>query len=140
VVYSSPYDAFIGPSTLGGFVGRETIDDVPCVKLDYADDLVEVSLWLPASGPALPRRLEIVYKKAAAPLITQVNFTNWKLDVPVTDATFAFRPPAGRDPVEFPEFVTALVSRIVPLEPQAASPAGPETKTASKPAARKTVQ
>jgi hypothetical protein len=106
------------------------------VKLDYADDLVEVRLWLPALGPALPRRLEIVYKKAAAPLTTQVNFTNWKLEVPVTDATFAFRPPAEQGRVEFPEFVTSLVSRIVPLERQAASPPAPEAKTASEPAAR----
>jgi hypothetical protein len=83
VVCSSPYDAFIGSSTRGGLVARKTLGDVPCVKLDYADDLVEVRLWLPASGPTLPRRIELVYKRALPPLVSQLDFTSWKLDVPV---------------------------------------------------------
>ncbi len=33
VVYSVPYEAFVGPSTKGGFVGRETIDGVSCARL-----------------------------------------------------------------------------------------------------------
>jgi hypothetical protein len=135
VVYSSPYDAFIGSSTRGGFAGRETIDGVPYVKLDYADDLVEVRLWLPTSGPALPRRLEIVYKQALTPLVTQLNFTSWQLDVPVTDAMFAFQPPADRDPIEFGDFVTGVVSRTLPSGQQAASPAAPGAKPAGEPAA-----
>ena len=93
VVYSSPYDAFIGSSTKGGLVGRETIDGVPCVKLDYADQWVQVTLWLPDSGPALPRRLALVYKKSPTPLTTEITFTSWNLDATATDATFAFRPP-----------------------------------------------
>ena len=136
VVYSSPYDAFIGPSTRGGLVARETIDGVRCAKLDYADGFVELRLWLPSSGPTLPRRLEIVYKQAPVPLITQLNFTNWKLDVPVNDAMFAFQPPAGSNAIEFPNFVAATVSRIVPGEQQAVSPAVLDSKPAGEPAAR----
>ena len=64
VVYSSPYDAFIGSSTKGGLVGRETIDGVPCAKLDYADEWVQVTLWLPdfrpgAAPPARARLQEV---------------------------------------------------------------------------------
>ena len=136
VVYSSPYDAFIGSSTGGGLVGRETIDGVPCVKLDYADAVVEVRLWLPPSGPALPRRVEIVYKQAPTPLTAQLDFTSWKLDVPVTDATFAFQPPRGDGPVEFGDFVAGLVSRVMPAGSQAASSEASGAKAAGEPAAR----
>ena len=136
VVYSSPYDAFIGSNSKGGFVARETIDGVSCAKLDYADDLVDVRLWLPTSGPTLPRRIEIAYKKAATPLVSQLNFTSWKLDVPVADAMFTFQPPASHDKIEFGDFVTMLDSRIIPAEERAASAATPEAKPAGQPAAR----
>jgi hypothetical protein len=117
VVYSSPYDAFIGSSTQGGLVGRETIDDVPCVKLDYdADAWVQLTLWLPTAGLALPRQLEIVYKQAPTPLAVQLHFTRWQLDVPVTDETFAFRPPVGYAPVEFGALVAGLLAHIIPSE------------------------
>ena len=124
VVYSSPYDAFIGSSTKGGFVGRETIDGVECVKLDYADDFVQVTLWLPASGPVLPRQLALVYKKSPTPLAVELTFTNWKLDAPVTDTAFAVQPPAGHAPTEFGDFTAGLVSRLVPLpQPAVGKPA-----------------
>ena len=131
VVYSSPYDAFIGSSTRGGFVKRETIDGVECARLDYGDEFVEVRLWLPVSGPALPRRLELVYKKAATPHLSQVNFTSWTLDAPVSDATFAFQQPRGREPDEFGNFVAGLFSRIVPSAQPAASPAVSGAKPAT---------
>ncbi|HZD49093.1 MAG TPA: DUF2092 domain-containing protein [Silvibacterium sp.] len=136
VVYSSPYDAFIGKTTKGGFVGRETIDGVSCVKLDYADEYVEVRLWLPASGPALPRRLEIDYKRAPIPLTSHVDFKNWKLDLPVTDATFAFQPPAGHAPVEFGDFVDGMRLGTISLgRRDTGSPPAPGTKPVGAPAA-----
>jgi hypothetical protein len=132
VVSSSPYDAIIGTSARGGLVAWETIDRVPCAKLDYSDAFVEVRLWLPKSGPALPRRLEIIYKQAPIPLVSQLNFTNWKLDVPITSAVFTFQPPAGHDPVQFGDLVSVLVSRTMPSELQASS----DGKPASEPTAR----
>jgi hypothetical protein len=137
VVYSSPYDAFIGSNARGGLVARETIDGVPCVKLDYADDLVDVRLWLPTSGPTLPRKIELVYKKRGpTQLISQLNFTNWKLDVPVTDAMFTFQPPANHGQVEFRDLVDELDSRILPSDRQGPSTATPGAKPVSGPAAR----
>lgn len=132
VVSASPYDAIIGNSAQGGLVAWETIDRVPCAKLDYADAFVEVKLWLPKSGPTLPRRVEIVYKQAPVPLVSQLNFTNWNLDAPITDAAFTFQPPLGRDPVQFGDLVSVMVSRTVPSEVQASS----DGKPAREPVAR----
>jgi len=124
VVSSSPSDALIGSNARGGLVAWETIDQVPCAKLDYADAFVEIRLWLPKSSPELPRRLEIVYKHAPIPLVSQLNFTNWKLDAPVTDATFTFQPPAGRNPVVFRDLVSVLVLSSLPAEVRAAASDG----------------
>lgn len=132
VVYSSPYDAFIGSTARGGLVGRETISGVPCVKLDYADAVVEMRLWLPASGPALPRRVEIVYKQSPTPLTQHLDFSDWKLDTPVADQTFAFQPPAGKRPLPFGDFVAGVKSRIIPPAQEAPPAAG--AKPAGAPA------
>ena len=130
VMYASPYDAYLGKNSKGGFVGRETIDGVSYAVVDYADDFVGVKLWIPSKGPALPRRLEITYKKAPMPLESKVDFTNWKLDVPVTDAMFAFQAPAGRAPIDFSDFVAALYGGTAP------SPATSGGSAPGTPAAR----
>ena len=130
VMYKSPYDAYLGKNSKGGFVGRETIDGVSYAVVDYADDFVEVKLWIPSKGPALPRRLEITYKKAPMPLTSKVDFTNWKLDVPVTDAMFTFQPPAGGSTVAFADFVAGMFGG------GAASPAASGTSAPATPAAK----
>jgi hypothetical protein len=136
LVSASPYDSIIGSSARGGLVSWGTIDQVPFAELDYADAVVGVKIWLPKSGPALPRRLEIRYKQSQIPLVTQLSFTNWKLDAPVPDATFAFQPPADRQPVMFSDLVSRMVSRTLPTEIQTTAPTASDGKAASGPAAR----
>lgn len=130
VMYKSPYDAYLGKDSKGGFVGRETIDGVSYAVVDYGDDVVGIKMWIPSSEPALPRRVEITYKKAPMPLMSRVNFLNWKLDVPVTDATFAFQPPAGGSTVAFADFVAAMFG------PTTTSPAAAAGSTPAAPAAK----
>jgi hypothetical protein len=130
VMYASPYDAYLGKNSKGGFVGRETIDGVSYAVVDYADDLVGVKLWIPSSGPPLPRRFEITYKKAPMPLASRVDFSNWKLDVPVTDAMFTFQPPVGGSTVAFADFVDGMYGAA------AAPPAASGANAPATPAAR----
>jgi hypothetical protein len=105
VVYSVPYDAFIGPNTRGGFVGRETIDGVECAHLSYADAHVGVQVWIPSSGQLLPRRVELVYKRVLGEPKARMDFTRWDLAPQVADSTFTFRPGAGSTTVAFEQFV-----------------------------------
>jgi hypothetical protein len=116
VVYASPYDAFIGRSTKGGFVGRETIEGLSYAKLEYADVFVDLRIWLSTTGSTLPRRVEIVYKRARTPLIQRLEFSNWKLDAPVADTTFSFQPPVGHGSVQFGKLIASVVSDLLPLE------------------------
>ena len=105
VVYSSPYDAFLGTNAEGGFAGRETIDGVECAELAYADDIVEVRIWIPTSGEVLPRRLRIVYKQVPGQPMSEMTFTSWNLDAEVEDGTFTFEPPQDYSLIAVEEFV-----------------------------------
>jgi hypothetical protein len=125
VVYSLPYEAFIGPETKGGFVGRETIDGVECAHLSYADTHVGVEVWIPSSGQPLPRRVEIVYKRVSGEPRARMDFTRWDLAPKVADATFTFQPRADTTKVAVEQFVATqfaqgrAASSIAPGAPDA---------------------
>jgi len=105
VVYSSPYDAFIGSDTRGGFIGREKIDGVECAELAYDDDFVEVRIWIPTSGEPLPRRLKIVYQQIPGQPFSEMTFTSWNLAAEVADEAFTFQPPQDFSRIAVEEFV-----------------------------------
>ena len=108
VVYSVPYDAFIGRSTKGGFVGRETIDGVECAHLKYTDEYIEVELWVPDSDPPLPRRVKLIYKLARGAPSALLDFTSWDLAPQIAKGTFAFQPSAASEQISFNQLTTRL--------------------------------
>ena len=111
VIYSLPYEAFVGRDTKGGFVGRETIDGIECAHLKYVDNLVDVEIWIPSSGQPLPRRVELVYKRAPGAPRARIDFTSWDLAPRVEDDdTFTFRPGEGPRQVAFEQLVTSMLS------------------------------
>jgi hypothetical protein len=110
VIYSAPYEAFIGRETKGGFAGRETIDGVACVRLSYTDEFVDVAVWLPASGQPLPRRVELVYKRALGAPKARIDFTNWDLAPKIADAMFRFAPDGGETQIAFEAMSAGLLS------------------------------
>ena len=124
VVYSVPYDAFIGRNTKGGFVGRETIDGVTCAHLSYGDDFVDVQVWIPSRGQSLPRRVVLVYKQAPGAPTARIDFTNWDLAPQIADGTFTFQPGEARRQVAFEQFVASLLSggHPSPVAPNASAP------------------
>jgi hypothetical protein len=106
VVYSSPYDALLGTSAEGGFVGRESVEGVECTALAYEDDFVEVRIWIPTSGPPLPRRLRILYKQMPGQPISELTFTSWSVGVDVDDETFTFSPDPDFSRIAVEEFIS----------------------------------
>jgi hypothetical protein len=119
VVYSVPYDAFIGRSTTGGFVGRESVQDVMCARLDFTDEFVDVRVWIPTSGQPLPRRVELVYKLSPGTPMARIDFTSWDLTPQIADETFDFQGGEAAKEVSFEQFTSRLLSGRDP----AASPA-----------------
>ena len=110
VIYKVPYDAFIGRNSKGGFVGRETIDGVKCARLSYGDEFVDVQVWVPSTGQPLPRRVQLVYKKAPGAPSARIDFTRWDLDPKIADGLFTFKPDEGTTPIAFEQFVAGLLS------------------------------
>jgi hypothetical protein len=110
VVYRVPYEAFIGRNTTGGFVGRETIDSVACARLAYTDEFVGVTVWIPTSGQPLPRRVELVYKRAPGAPRARIDFTKWDLAPQIPDGTFRFVPGDAATQVAFEDLTAALLS------------------------------
>jgi len=110
VIYSLPYEAFVGRDTKGGFVGRETIDGVECAHLAYVDNLVDVQIWIPSSGQPLPRRVELVYRQAPGAPKARIDFTSWNLAPRFADEVFAFRPGAAPQQVAFEQLVASMLS------------------------------
>jgi hypothetical protein len=125
VVYSVPYEAFIGRDTKGGFVGRETLDGVKCAHLAYADNFVEVQVWIPSSGQPLPRRVEIVYTQIPGTPKARIDFTSWDLAPRIADGTFVFQPGEAARQVVFAQFVGGLLSSGDPTSLAAPKPPAP---------------
>ena len=93
--YSSPYDALIGAKSTGGYVGRETIDGVPCLHVAYKHPAVDWDLWVPEKGDPLPKKFLIADKRSTRPKTTEMMFNRWTFGVEASDATFAPEVPAG---------------------------------------------
>ena len=129
VIYSVPYDAFVGRDTKGGFAGRETIDGVACARLAYTDDLVDVTVWLPTSGQPLPRRVELVYKRALGAPKARIDFANWDLAPTIAEDAFKFVSGDATTEVAFEEMSAGLLSgrAIATSAPKASGASGDAT-------------
>jgi hypothetical protein len=93
--YSSSYDSLIGPESTGGYVGRDTIDGVPCLHVAYQHPAVDWDLWVPEEGDPLPKKFRITDKASSRPRTTEVAFKTWTFGGAVADATFVPEVPAG---------------------------------------------
>ena len=129
VVYSVPYEAFLGRETKGGFAGRENLDGVPCVRLAYTDPAVDVQLWVPASGQPLPRRVELTYKRAPGAPKAHIDFLSWDLAPSVAEGTFTFSQGAATTEMAFQDLATGLLSGGRLARAAASAPAGSEATT-----------
>lgn len=118
-VYSSPFDALIGPDSTGGYVGRETVDGVPCVHVAYQHPAVDWDLWVADKGDPLPKKFRITDKTSGRPTTTEVAFNAWTLGVEVSDATFVAEVPAGYERIQL---VVGAAESPAPSEPEASSP------------------
>ncbi len=124
VVYGTPYDAFIGKTSVGGLAGREAIDGVECARLIYSDDLLDVHIWLPLTGQPLPRRVEFVYKYVTGAPRARIDFASWDLAPRIDDAMFTFTPGSATSQLAFEQFVGGLLSATPAAAAGGPAPAG----------------
>jgi hypothetical protein len=110
----APNKAFLTGVTSGRVVNTVTIDGAPYDHLFFFQPPgIELELWLPKTGQAVPRRLIVTYRTLPGQPNFIAEFSDWDFNIHPSDAEFVFQPPA--DAVQ------------VALEPPA-----PTTATASK--------
>jgi hypothetical protein len=117
-LYSSPYEALIGPDSTGGYVGRETVNGVECFRVAYKNPAAEWDLWVPAAGDPLPRRFRFVDLTLTPHKTVEIVFDRWELGAVTPDSVFAPAVPAG-----FERIPLAVQAESTPGEPT--SPAVP---------------
>jgi hypothetical protein len=96
----APNKAFLTGVTAGRVVGTVTIDGVPYDHLFFSQPPgIELELWLPKTGQAVPRRLIVTYRSLPGQPNFIAEFSDWNFDIHPSDAEFAFQPPAGAEQV-----------------------------------------
>jgi hypothetical protein len=107
----APNKAFLSGVTSGRVVNTVTIDGAPYDHLFFSQPPgIELELWLPKTGQALPRRLIVTYRSLPGQPYFIAEFSDWNLNVHPSDAEFVFQPPADAAQVALkplPETATA---------------------------------
>jgi len=92
----APNKAFLTGVTSGRVVNTVTIDGAPYDHLFFLQPPgIELELWLPKTGQAVPRRLIVTYRTLPGQPNFIAEFSDWNFDVHPSEADFVFQPPAG---------------------------------------------
>ena len=89
-----PKQSLLDARTTGGWQGREAIEGVECNVLAYQHPNVDFSIWIPASGDPLPKKLAISYKARRGQPKSTILFRDWNLSPQLSDETFARKVPS----------------------------------------------
>jgi hypothetical protein len=113
ILTSNPYEKLTSGLTKAVFIGRSAIAGVKVDHLAFTNEGVEWQIWV-GEEDHLPRLVSARYFDDAGEPDYTVEFFNWKLNEPVTDADFVFKNASGADKVEFRK-----PDNVRPYEPQA---------------------
>jgi hypothetical protein len=100
ILTSNPYEKLTGGLTKAIFVGRSTIAGVKTDHLAFTNEGVEWQIWV-AEEDHLPRLVNARYFEDATEPDYTIEFFNWKLNEPVSDADFVFRNTSNAAKVDF---------------------------------------
>lgn len=101
LLYSDPYQALMEDVVSGRYVDDEPIGNRLCHHLAYRGHETDWQIWIDAGPRALPCRFEITSKNVVGRPEFSVDLFNWRLDPPLPNQMFAFRPPPGAARISF---------------------------------------
>lgn len=105
VIVGDPYKNFSEGLTSAFVAGQSTVvGDAVTDMVAISKGNVEAELWIGVND-GLPRMIRAIYPNDPAKPRYEIEFSNWKLDPPVTAADFAFAPPdkAARQELGHPD-------------------------------------
>jgi Predicted periplasmic protein len=108
VLYSSPYDSFMGPDTSGKYVKLTKIEGKSCHELAFKNPILNWVMWIADGETPLLCKLEIQYKHDYGKPKISMTFLDWNLNAQIAETQFTHVPPAdfrrikiiGRVPLE----------------------------------------
>ena len=101
ILWPDVFPLMIHGVTFATVVDKEVIGGVTCEHLLFSRPGVDFQIWIPESGPPLPRKYIVTDTSTPALLSMVVWLSDWKVDQPVPASTFTFVPPDGAKAVIF---------------------------------------
>lgn len=101
LLYSNPYQALMEDVISGRYIGEEPIGNRMCHHLAYRGHATDWEIWIDSGPRALPCRFEITTNDVKGRPEFAIAFHNWRLDPPLSNQMFAFRPPPGAARISF---------------------------------------
>jgi len=101
LVSSDPYDVLIADVIEGRWIGRHTVEGVPCNHLAFIQESIDWQIWIEDGERPVPRQLLITYKDEPGSPQYLARLREWNFKPRFPDDYFQFKPPAGSDEMEF---------------------------------------
>jgi hypothetical protein len=96
----APNKAFLTGVSSGRLVDTVMIDGAPYDHLFFSQPPgIDLELWLPKTGQAVPRRLIVTYRALPGQPNFIAEFSDWNFDIHPSESEFVFQPPAGTEQV-----------------------------------------
>jgi hypothetical protein len=96
----APNKAFLTGVSSGRLVDTVMIDGAPYDHLFFSQPPgIDLELWLPKTGQAVPRRLIVTYRAPPGQPNFVAEFSDWNFDIHPSESEFVFQPPAGTEQV-----------------------------------------
>jgi hypothetical protein len=101
LVYADPYSILIENVIEGRWVGRHSIDGVPCNHLAFIQESIDWQIWIEEGAQPVPRQILITYKDEPGWPQYLARLKDWDFQPQFSADYFQFQPPAGSDEMEF---------------------------------------
>jgi hypothetical protein len=101
LLMADPYKVITERVTSGNYLGAHRVGDARCRHLALRGGSVDAQIWIDAGEQPLPRRMAIRFKRVNGAPRYSATLSDWNLSPEITEATFAFQPPAGAHRIAF---------------------------------------
>ena len=99
-VYPNAYEALIGGTQSGRYVGLHRAGVFKCHHMAFTGDAVDWELWVQEGDKPLPRRLVITYKQQPGKPRYVADLTKWDTSPTFAPDLFTVTPPQGAQKIE----------------------------------------
>jgi hypothetical protein len=101
LLFADPYKTLIANARSGQHVGTGYVFGTKCDHLAFRQTGVDWQVWIEQGPRPVPRKVVITYKEAPARPQYTAYLSDWDLNAPAKDDSFAAKIPEGAKRVEF---------------------------------------